>query len=270
MMWYTMHMSQTILGKTARFTYTREAKPEAGNFARHLHNDYELLYFVEGDADYIVGSSTYRLHPHDLLLIPPATYHHLSLRSAVPYERFVINFSAALIPPEMSECTGGFQIFYAISPTRDAPVRQMLYALREVCDTFSAQDASLALIRTVQLLLLHLKYAAQGQTEPPRQNEPLCAILAYIDGHLSAPMDARDIATRFFVSPSWLAHTFSAFFGMGISQYISRKRILYAQQLLKTGVPPTRAAELCGYANYTTFYRQYRRFLAVSPADDCM
>ena len=71
-----------ISDKGLLFAHSNDANPVQSTFRQHMHNEYEMLYFIAGDADYVVGSSVYHLRPNDLLFIRPATYHYLKLLSA--------------------------------------------------------------------------------------------------------------------------------------------------------------------------------------------
>ena len=93
-------------------------------------------------------------------------------------------------------------------------------------------------------------------------------VLDHIDADPCAPFTVDSLAERFYMSPSWLSHMFSAKMGVGIMQYACRKRMLYAQKLITEGVPPTEAAEMCGIDNYSTFYRQYKKTIGTAPKND--
>lgn len=40
---------------------------------KHTHNNYELIFFERGEANYIVESRRYRLKNYDLILTKPGT-----------------------------------------------------------------------------------------------------------------------------------------------------------------------------------------------------
>ena len=96
----------------------------------------------------------------------------------------------------------------------------------------------------------------------------LTDILRFIEQHPNVPMDISSISERYFVSRSWLEHTFRNQMGMSVTQYIRVKKILYAQALIQNGLPPTLAAQYCSYDNYSTFYRNYKKILLHSPEQD--
>ena len=118
-------------------------------------------------------------------------------------------------------------------------------------------------------VLLELKYIPLTQHHHPVcGNEMLTDILRFIEQHPNVPMDISSISERYFVSRSWLEHTFRNQMGMSVTQYIRVKKILYAQALIQNGLPPTLAAQYCSYDNYSTFYRNYKKILLHSPEQD--
>lgn len=57
----------------------------------HYHEFYELLYFISGHVDYIIGDEIYHLQNDDLLIIPPNVMHNpIFADFRVPYERYVL------------------------------------------------------------------------------------------------------------------------------------------------------------------------------------
>ena len=57
----------------------------------HYHEFYELLYFISGHVDYIIGDEIYHLQNDDLLIIPPNVMHNPIFEDfRVPYERYVM------------------------------------------------------------------------------------------------------------------------------------------------------------------------------------
>ena len=55
--------------------------------------------------------------------------------------------------------------------------------------------------------------------------------------------------------------------GYTIHSYISEKRLLLAQQLLQRGYSLANAAEECGYQDYSTFSRAYKKRFGRSPSE---
>ena len=66
------------------YSYFRSKPPELN---LHLHKYYEFLYFISGDATYIVEDNLYKIHPGDILLTRPGELHTIFFQSEKPYER---------------------------------------------------------------------------------------------------------------------------------------------------------------------------------------
>ena len=53
---------------------------------------------------------------------------------------------------------------------------------------------------------------------------------------------------------------------MSIHKYVLEKRLILANKKIRQSVNPTVAASECGFADYSGFYRQYKKMFGVSPA----
>ena len=126
------------------FSHTKTDTPTQSPFHRHMHSDYEILYFVEGDADYVVESAVYRLQRRDLLLIAPRTYHHLRLRSSSRYERFVINFSEAELGGELSPILPGEDCIFNIP--KDSFINHFFDFSQNICDFLKRTHRRIAFV----------------------------------------------------------------------------------------------------------------------------
>lgn len=243
-------------------------EPKSKDFyASHIHNDYEMLFFCDGDADFIIGGSIYHLQKNDLLLIKPNVYHHLRLLSSHPYERVVFNFRENTVLEEIRPFLQNADCFYRVDA--HTPIRRILDNIRECSSVFSETEFHYLTKTSLNHILLHLKYLSSHVVkEKIVSNSTLENILLYIDENPTLPLTITFLSEKFNLSESWIAHSFKKVLGVSPSQYINRKKIIYAQSLINMGVPPVQAAEDCGYINYTTFYRQYKKYLGVSPAED--
>ena len=241
--------------------------PTAKDFCGvHSHEGYELLFFYDGDADFTVGEHNYHLQKNDLLLVKPNVSHRLQPFSSHPYERVVFTFSEDVLLESLRPFAQDANPFYRLEPT--SPIKRIFDNIRESLQLFSKEDFEYFSITSLNHIILQLKYFSPVHVKDSRGASTLDEILLYVDENLALPLTITDLARRFGVSESWIAHSFKKRLRISPSQYINRKKIIYAQSLINKGVSPMQAAEDCGYINYTTFYRQYKKYLGVSPAED--
>lgn len=247
------------------FSHTADREYTDGTYT-HMHNGYEILYYVRGDAEYVIEGSVYKLTPGTLLFIHPRTFHNLNPLSPSLYERFVIGFPEEKIPEALRNFAEGAKEIYTIP--KGSVIDLFFEEWANAEKHFSPEEIEILLASAVERIILHLKYLPDGaEPKPIRMNGALENILRYIDEHLSEKLTADTLAARFFVSSSWITHTVKECLGLSLMQYIGKKRILYAENLIAKGVSPTDAAKECGYDTYTTFYRQYKKHTGRSPGE---
>ena len=243
--------------------------PCTNNFHQHMHNGYEIFYFVRGDAEYIIEGSVYKLRPGDLFLIHPRKFHYLRPVSNATYERFVIHFSLEEISEELQTFVKASSEHYRITPNSLAA--KLFDTWSEAETIFSAEDLSEYLKTVLRSALLFIKYLPdEGAVHPIRKDSTLDAILKYIDSHPQEQLNADILSAKFYMSSSWIVHTFKSNLSISLMQYIQKKRILYAESLIQSGISPTDTAKLCNYESYSTFYRQYKKILGISPMETHM
>lgn len=51
--------------------------------------------------------------------------------------------------------------------------------------------------------------------------------------------------------------------------YITAKRLIYANELLYQGTPPLKTCEYCGFSDYPTFYKAYKKYFGHAPGRLC-
>ena len=249
-------------------TYLRTNAPLNPNvYSSHIHNGYELLFFYDGDVDYIIGGSIYHLQKNDLLLIKPAVYHHARILLPHPYERIVIHFKDTSLLQELLPILESADDFYQIQA--HSPIKRIFDNLRDCFGVFNKTEYHYLSRHSLNNILINLQYINEHTVkEKIHTNSTLENILLYIDENPTLPLTIASLSEKFNLSPSWIAHSFKKALGTSPSQYINHKKIMYAQSLINMGTSPVQAAEMCSYINYTTFYRQYKKYLGIKPTED--
>ena len=88
----------------------------------------------------------------------------------------------------------------------------------------------------------------------------------YITGHIAEPITADSLCHFLHIGRTRLYEVARQSFGMGISAYITKKRMERARSLLvETDFSIARIALLTGYADYTYFCKVFRRSHQITP-----
>ena len=242
----------------------------------HCHQGYEIYYYISGDASFIVEGNQYKLDKRCFLIIRPMEFHNIVFHSSAQYEHFYINFS----PDELDFINIDPQILEPF--TSHAPGVNNLYPINEN-DAFhslfinlknaanlpSPESAMQAQFLLGELLLqISLKYKHSNTVfSNTNSNTLINDVLTHLNANITKNITIEELATKFFVSKYYLCHKFKKATNISIKEYVLQKRIALAKRLLESGVKPTLVEPQCGFAEYSTFYRAFKRLTNKRPDD---
>ena len=247
---------------TFKHTYSPKPDLNAERYKEHYHTTYELLYFVQGNADFSIKHTLYKLKPGSLLIVKPGEYHNIVFHSEAPYERYVIRFSAPAIYPHVRQRLMRAESVYYIEGTPiDAEFRRL-----DAHVPLVHHDLLLsAMIGSLGVIIAYLVSSQDLIQKADYVNEVVQAIVEYIDGHLAEIHSADEIARALHMSKSALYKSFSQQFGTPLMSYIRTQKCMVARDLLSEGHPATVVAERLGFNHYSSFYRDYLQIFGAAP-----
>jgi AraC-like DNA-binding protein len=249
--------------------------PDAAAFERHTHKMFELIYVVNGSGRYVVEGSEYPLLPGSALLLRPYEYHYVCPEEGAPYERYVIHFDEGI----------AFESESTLACFRDGRFGAGVYFPREGLDgailnafasldalpRFTADESALlpagkVMVRSIVTQILLLLGAARPAEPVAPRKDLLFGVIGYINGHLNENLTLDELSRRFFVSKYHLCRAFRQHTGTTFLSYLTTKRIVAAQQMIKEGIPVTEIAYRVGFRDYSSFYRAFRKQTGSAPA----
>lgn len=240
----------------------------------HTHKYYELLYLTEGDISYLIGDRLYKAASGDIFITPPGQEHGLSFNSDANYARHFIQLSPELmaqIPQELcnnfinSLCTKYNRIpseivkKYNLGSYFHSVSRHLIYD--------SAIDDFMIRTYIMQLIAVTNSIAGDEITSYFNEKPMILDIKDYIMKNLKNQLSLDAIAANFFMSKYHMCHIFRDETGMTIKNYINLQRVAKARELLLSGRTPADIPKLCGFNDYSTFYRTFKRYTGYSPAE---
>ncbi len=101
----------------------------------------------------------------------------------------------------------------------------------------------------------------------PADSSTMAAVVDWAGEHLAEPLTVADLAARAHMSPRTFARRFRAEVGLPPMRWLSRQRVLLAQQWLETtDVPIDAVASGCGLGSPENLRHHFRRETATTPA----
>ncbi len=242
----------------------------------HYHTFHKIILLLAGRADYAIEGERYSLSPGDYVLVGRGSIHRPIVARGDFYERAILYISPEYLQKlscpdgDLENCflrsqEGFHYVYHAGAGDR---VRQ-LFALLEQSRREGGFGASLlcqALF--VQLMVEVNRISLSGNTVSAASGDSkIVALLQYLNAHLTEGLTIDELAARFYISKYHMMRRFRDETGYTIHGYVTEKRLLLAQQLLEQGLPMGETALRCGYQEYSTFSRAYKKQFGRAPSE---
>ncbi|MBO5899018.1 MAG: helix-turn-helix domain-containing protein [Clostridia bacterium] len=233
----------------------------------HTHDMFEMLYFVRGEASYYVNGKSYTLRPHDLILTRPAHPHQIFLNDEVPYERYLLQFTEHTAPSSLLQALPADKDIINMS---EVPLLNAQFLrIDTYCDKLDTAILHSLFPSLICEVLSNFVIEDQPSTAQHLTVHPtLERALTYIDNNLTRVISIEEMCRELYVTRGHLHHLFLTHLQTTPKRYITEKRLFRAKRELRQGKPPTSVYQECGFADYTSFYRNYRTFFGYPPSKE--
>ena len=231
---------------------------------REIHNYFEFVFFLGGSARFSSKSICKNLSQGNVIFIPKNAFHLFEVQGN-DYTRCILGFyETPELSPLLSSLGSEIRLIEApsealshlIGGVLDAAVRQM-----------PKEEMSLYLYAAVVHLLFEFK---RGAGECIQENMGVSRLvqdaLSLVDEKYSEHLCVETVANALHVSKSLLSHAFKREMGISVYQYISKKRLAVANEMIASGIPITRAATQSGFSDYSCFLRMYKAQHGCTPS----
>lgn len=253
---------------------------ERKEFSYHYHDFHKILILLSGDVTYCIEGRSYDLLPNDIVLVNAGEVHRPIIKSDAPYERIIIYVSPDFLNQyqdtdhNLSLCLKQAKLeqshvlrFHSPQASRLENAMQALDGSRNDHDyCYQLHQTLLFLEFMIQLNRAALHHGIEYIENSP-SDEKIVAIISYLNEHLTDEITIDDLSSHFFLSRYYLMHAFKEQTGYTIGGYVSTKRLLLAKEQIAKGMSITDVCYACGFKNYSTFSRAYKKSFGESPRD---
>ena len=98
-----------------------------------------------------------------------------------------------------------------------------------------------------------------------KKEQMLKNICSYIDAHIREPLNLTVIAQTFHVSVSTVTQLFQYRSDETFHQYLTKRRMEIAAELIRRKIPLEKVGRKVGYADHSSFYRAFVQYFGCSP-----
>ncbi|MDF2840764.1 MAG: DNA-binding protein AraC-type [Clostridia bacterium] len=272
-----LKIKKGYLNEDFRFFHLKDKKSEEHTF--HYHDFNKIVIFISGSATYVIEGKYYKLKPWDILFVGSNELHKPIIDSNEYYERIVLWINSDFLAncsTDDSSLSSCFELairermkLFRFDAEHLNVIQDTLFSLeKEIRDRdFGCKILQNAIF--VQLMVYLNRFIRRAQIKKDEKDiqydERIVSILAYINENLDSDLSIDHIAARFYINRYYLMHHFKDQTGYTLHHYILQKRLAKAAMLIKKGMQITNASDQCGFRDYSSFVRAFKKSFGLSP-----
>ncbi len=256
--------------------YEKQGAP-MGALSFHHHNFYEIIYVLEGEYSSLIENQIYHLKKGDFLLIDMNVLHkyhyiekkHDSSKRIILWitEQMLAQLSGGQV--DLAKCFKGkesaayhFPVYY----------EEMLRGyLLKLALAESVQNIKQVLDRGYLSLFFGYLNTLCDRTEYFAAGEEVALhpvvnkVSAYIEEHITEKITVEVLADYVHMSKYHFLRKFKELTGVTVHAYLTDMRLIKACEELKAGSSIELAYQRAGFADYSSFLRNFKSAYGVSP-----
>lgn len=242
----------------------------------HSHAFYEIIYCESGSLQYLIADNRYHIHAGDVIVVPPGISHRPLFygEMTVPYSRVVLWVSVAFAEQIFRLCPPN--ILSHIEERKGLLLRTEGTSYHYIGSLFQRGVAEtdgkaplweLSLYSNTATLFTHLCRALMSTHGdfPAAKREDIDRIISYIENHYADKITLADTAKRFHISTSTLGKLFYNQLGISFYHFVTQRRLINSKLRIEEGLPMEEVALTCGFSDYSSFYRAFKKEYGISP-----
>ncbi len=243
----------------------------------HWHDELEILYTLNGEADIIVEGRKYRLLKKHIMVIESKQVHstlayqdtsmficiHISKKYMQKYLPDIELYQVRCIPEEID--TEHFPAYLEICRLMEELTR--LYMV-EILPTFTMESEGIilqVLSRLLRFFSENTAPAAGGLS--PSSFDRLRTIISYVEEHFREPVSLQEGADQLGLTREYFCRFFKKNMGMSFLEYINEVRLAHIYYgLTHTDTPISILIEENGFTNQKLFNRLFKKLYGCTPS----
>jgi len=246
----------------------------------HSHNYFQIYYVISGRLTHHLDSRRAELTAGDIFILPPDQPHYIqtpagevdfySLSFMSDYfqrvseaNKLILDFLLYLQREQRGNIAPKLTLSYEDTSFANTLFKRIL---AEFSDSKTGKNEIIKESVSVLLSLFARVYFEQNAAAlVARENRQLVMhSIEYIKNHFDEEITLTELLHRAAMSKTNFCTLFRSITGMPFKEYLNRCRIDRAAELIASGEKVSVAANRCGYSDFSTFYRNFKKYMGMS------
>jgi AraC-like DNA-binding protein len=243
----------------------------------HLHEYFEIYFFISGNARYFIENTIYSLSHGDLLVtnnneihksmvVPTDIYDVISVQIDPSFLKSLSSSNCNLLDCFINRTNGQNNRIFL----QEDHLNTVTTLFKKIENIYFNTSFGSEILLTAYLmeLLVVMNSCFKGNIqdkEPLTVPDKLSLILEHINFNLNDDLSLEALEYKFHINRFYLSRLFKKTTGSTLHEYILLKRLSLAKTLLKEGKSVTETCELSGFNDYFHFIRIFKKYIGTSP-----
>ncbi len=230
------------------------------SFHTHTHMYNELLLYDAFEGHITINGENIFVTEPTVLLVTPSDFHSTNMKKSSGEEYVKIAFADGIADAYITP-----KLTHPIVCFGEDP---LLHGLIRHCAE-GELDVNAKRIFLNMILLELIKKGSYLGTNVKRSTEVIVLnAVRKINESFFEDITLKQTAKDIGVTPQYLSNVFFKHIGIGFSEYLRNKRLIYAAALLSEGEKSvTEVCFACGYSNLSHFLRSFKKKYGITPKE---
>lgn len=267
---------------TSNFHITRISSPKEALHI-HSHNYFQIYYVISGRITHHLEKSTAVLTSGDIFILPPNQPHYIetvdgevdfySLSFMPDYfqnvkeaNKLILDFLLYLQTEQTEKIEPKVSLSYEDTMLTNALLKRIM---AEFSDNKTGKNEIIKETVSVLLSLFARVYFEENVPALTAKGNRQLVMhsIEYIKTHFDEEITLSEIVRQSAMSKTNFCTIFNSITGMPFKEYLNRYRIERAAELIASGEKVSVAGNYCGFSDFSTFYRNFKKYMKMSPSE---
>ncbi len=246
----------------------------------HHHNDYEMIYVLDGRINFTIGNKTYIAKKNNLIFINNIESHEYKVLN-YPYKRYVIMMKPHFIHSTVNDSLLTSILYHrpkdynhliSLEPgTEESILSVISLMLKEFEEKKPLWETSLKFLfyhLLIRLYRLSKNYfpLSKYENSDDHRYKTIIEIQKYIESNHNKDLSLTFLSEQFHIDKYYMCHLFKKVTGYTIKSYIILHRISRAKELLcHTDNNVTDVSFKAGFNDVNHFIRTFKKHVGTTP-----